>query len=293
MLHDRDKITETIQQCAALLRDGNYEEFKALHATIGYDIGVDPRAKYDEIPAEPSTAPNVTPLFIAGLHRSGTTLLENHIAYHFDVSILRADVPENEGQFLENVTPSEAAFGGPGLFGFDAIMRMSPVTDPAAAEKLARDMLIAWAPYMQGTSPILLEKSPPNVTRIPFLRSLFPEAGFIIVTRDPRASGLATMKWARTTIRDVMLHWHTCYSEALKALNEKCMIVRYEDFCDNPDEYLAQIGTFFGLDKRTHKKDINPPAIPQNQNAKYIAQYKAGHFPLYPSAAWRFFGYDF
>ncbi len=292
LLHDREKLDEVIQDCADLLKSGKLEEFRALYGTLGYNVGVDPRAHYQNGSTPQGDVPDLAPLFIAGLHRSGTTLLENHLGYRFDVSRLQADVPKNEGQFLETVTPSESAFGGPGLFGFDGSMRMSAVADEDRAKALADDMLRGWSPYVVGKSSILLEKSPPNITRLQFLRSLFPTSGIIIMCRDPRVASLATMKWANTTVRDVMLHWHVCYSEALQALDDLCMVVRYEEFCDNPDKILDALGEKFGLKERTDFNSIEAPKQPVNQNAKYIDAYESGAFPLYPSMAWRLLGYD-
>ena len=42
--------------------------------------------------------PETRLLFIAGLHRSGATLLEHWLCAAYDVSHLRAPAPESEGQ---------------------------------------------------------------------------------------------------------------------------------------------------------------------------------------------------
>jgi len=290
---DRKKLTAILEECAAHLAAGDFAAFHKAHARIGFEAGVDHRAITPTPEMLAAPAPDVTPLFIAGLHRSGTSLLENHIAHRFDVAYLRARVPQNEGQHLEAVTRSEVAFGGPGMFGFDGAMRMAKIDDTASAREMAGNMLKAWAPYMVGDSRVLLEKSPPNLTRLPFLKSLFPQSKFVIVARDPRAVAMATKKWAKTAIRDMMLHWHVCYSEAMKALDDTCMIVKYEDFCADPTASLKRIGDHAGLLERSHSaSDLTPPATPENGNAKYLEDYEAGNFPRYPTAAWHFFGYQ-
>ena len=58
-------------------------------------------------------------VFLAGLHRSGTTLLARLLAAHPDISGLSGTgVPADEGQHLQSVYPAAKVYGGPGRFGF-------------------------------------------------------------------------------------------------------------------------------------------------------------------------------
>ena len=58
-------------------------------------------------------------VFLAGLHRSGTTLLARLLASHPEVSgFSDTGVPADEGQHLQTVYPAAAVYGGPGRFGF-------------------------------------------------------------------------------------------------------------------------------------------------------------------------------
>lgn len=70
-----------------------------------------------------TTAPKAVrikrPVFICGLHRSGTTLLHDYLCAHYSVSFFQsAKVPENEGQFLQDVYMAERPFGGPAPLPF-------------------------------------------------------------------------------------------------------------------------------------------------------------------------------
>jgi len=58
-------------------------------------------------------------VFLAGLHRSGTTLLARLLAAHPEVSgFSDTGVPADEGQLLQTVYPAAKVWGGPGRFGF-------------------------------------------------------------------------------------------------------------------------------------------------------------------------------
>ena len=58
-------------------------------------------------------------VFLAGLHRSGTTLLARLLAAHPEISgFSGTGVPADEGQHLQSVYPAAKEYGGPGRFGF-------------------------------------------------------------------------------------------------------------------------------------------------------------------------------
>ena len=80
-------------------------------------------------------------VFIGGLHRSGTTMLENLIMKTFDVSVLRAQVPENEGQHLQNVYLPASEYGGPGRFAFSDQMFRDPRAVAGATQKWSNTSL--------------------------------------------------------------------------------------------------------------------------------------------------------
>jgi hypothetical protein len=105
-----------------------------------------------------------------------------------------------------------------------------------------RALLSHWQHYVVGKSSILLEKSPPNLTKIWWLRQVFPSARFIIMTRDPRAVAAATQKWSKSSLAELMLHWNVAYSKALRDFRkDDCTIVRYEDLVARPEVELARL----------------------------------------------------
>ena len=230
-------------------------------------------------------------VFIAGMHRSGTTLMEHLLHARCEVTVLRADVPENEGQHLQDVVPAGRAHGGPGLFAFAPQMYTAPVQGAEAAAQQER-LLRCWTPWMQGDAgaTALLEKSPPSLVRIPWLRSVFPGARFLIVTRDPRASAAATQKWSGTSIRELVYHWHVAHSAALDAMREDCTLLRYEDLCADPAGELNRVVAALGLTPRPQALDMAGRfAEIRNSNAKYIDPLPAC---VYGPGAWNRLGYD-
>src|SRR5262245_12260859 len=86
-------------------------------------------------------------LFIGGLHRSGTTLLEDLLAEHPAIAGLTdTGVPHDEGQHLQDVYPSAREGGGPGRFARDTTAHLTEADVRDAADARAR-LLAAWAPF--------------------------------------------------------------------------------------------------------------------------------------------------
>ena len=233
-------------------------------------------------------------VFICGLHRSGTTLLHDYLCAHYDLSFFQSTkVPENEGQFLQDVFMAERPFGGPGAFAFYPQMQFGPVTPPEAAEKTGKRLLAQWDGWVTGTSPVLLEKSPPNIVRIPYFRSLFPGARFVVWTRDPRAVALSTRKWHKLPVSQLMMHWNAAYMRAFADLGEDCLVVSYEAFCEDPAGIAARIADFCDLAPRdTPLPMAERFARVENANPKYLPDFPAGFRMRNPVRAWELFGYE-
>lgn len=228
-------------------------------------------------------------LFICGLHRSGTTLIEEYVRSAFDVSVLRAEVPENEGQHLQDVYPPAYLHGGPGRFAFSAEMHPRP-GPPSVAESDARRIKACWAGHIDGESTYLCEKSPPNLTKIAWLRARFPGATFLIVVRDPRAVAAATQKWTRTTLEELVFHWHVAYSSAARAMGDDCVVVAYEDFCDDPFGALTDSGLPDRIPLRPDRLAVLPRfANVKNSNEAYLSQFDDR---VLGEGIWKDYGYE-
>ena len=105
-------------------------------------------------------------IFLAGHHRSGTSLLHEIIREHPLVSgFSQTGAPEDEGQHLQTIYNPAKAHGGPGKYIFD---KRSYINEhhQLATEKSAKAILEQWKPYYDTSCSYLIEKSPPNLIRI-------------------------------------------------------------------------------------------------------------------------------
>jgi hypothetical protein len=228
-------------------------------------------------------------VFICGLHRSGTTLLEQLLVSQLDLSCLRMDVPENEGQHAQSVYSPARLFGGFGRFAFSAEMQ-DELMSLRDLEQCRKTIISDWARFIVGSSVTLIEKSPPNLTKIWWLRKVFPGARFLILVRDPRAVAGATCKFSGTSLEELMMHWNVAYSMALRDISsEDCMTVKYEDLAECASAAVLRIAGFLGVERRPH-------ALPMaerhreivSSNKKYIAMHGCR---FYGKGAWNDFGY--
>lgn len=210
-------------------------------------------------------------VFIAGLHRSGTSILFQCLREHPLMSGFReTGVDEDEGQFLQSVYPVARRFGGPGRFGFYPQMHWteaSPLATPESARRLYAD----WLPYWDAGRPYLLEKSPPNLLKTRFLQALFPRSYFIVVLRHPVAVAYATRKWSWTTLSSLVRHWLVCHElfERDRARLRNVLVLKFEEFVQAPDAHLDATCRFLGAPPLPAR-----PAVRSDTNAKYFHRWE-------------------
>ncbi|WP_158587889.1 sulfotransferase family protein [Actinomadura logoneensis] len=191
-----------------------------------------------------------TMVFIGGLHRSGTTLLASVMATHPAIGGFRhTGAPEDEGQHLQTVLPIDEHHGGPGRFAFSPDAHLTE-SSPYGSAAVARRLRTQWNRYWDLSKPLLLEKSPPNLTRFRLLQELFPDSKFILMMRDPVSVTLSTRKWTPAlSHRDLVRHWlqaHRIAFEDSRSLRH-FTVVRYEDLMDAPEKTTESLADFLGI----------------------------------------------
>ena len=232
----------------------------------------------------------VNVIFICGLHRSGTSLLENLIIQNLELSYLRMQVPENEGQHAQSVYSPAYKFGGPGRFAFSSAMddELQKLNDYESCNRRIKD---DWARFVVGHDTSLIEKSPPNITKIWWLRRVFPNSKFVVLSRDPRATSGATCKWTSSTIEELMMHWNVAYSKALAdSRKEDTLWLRYEDVVADHQTALDAISSFAGLSRRVESQKIDQRfETLASTNDKYISMHSCKR---YGRGVWNLLGYN-
>ena len=191
-------------------------------------------------------------LFIAGLHRSGTSILTRLIAEHPDIAaIVDAPVPENEGCYLQGAIPHTAQDGRPGHYATDPAQHLIEGCGYDRLDVRIR-MEADWARWFSPGGRWRVEKSPVNLVRMRLYQQIFPTSQFIVILRHPEALAAAMEKWVDTPFADRIDYVCQAYDRVMadaRFLHAK-MIIRYEDLVADPSRHLAAVDAFLDLEPR-------------------------------------------
>ena len=210
-------------------------------------------------------------LFICGLHRSGTSILNRLLREHADVTgFTMTGAVEDEGQHLQSVIPRDYHYGGHGVFAFDLAAHLtenSPLNTRENRERLLRE----WCAYYDLSKRVYVEKSPPNIVRSRFLQALAPTTRFVFIVRHPIAVALASRRSMGASIILLMTHWHVAHAIMQRDLPfiHHSIVLRYEDLVARPQACLDRICDLAELDHFTPRESI------VDHNAKYFAEWEA------------------
>jgi tetratricopeptide (TPR) repeat protein len=268
ILQGRAQIAESSPGYGALMlfalasareNQGNYEEaFMAMseanlvmaahrpfNAEEYYKL-VQSMVKEIQAPAEPFEQDGPTPIFIVGMPRSGTTLVEQVLANH---SLVEAT---DELPFLSRFGLGLEQTGGYAW----ALARFTP----EQKKNFAANYMKSVSPYISGEADYFIDKNPANFINIGLIKAIFPQAKIINVVRDTLDNAMGVYKqyfhqgnefsysmqgiiyyWQGYIT--LMQHWdrlypgdilHLGYESMVRAPNEK--IAAILDYCGLPHE---------------------------------------------------------
>lgn len=189
------------------------------------------------------------PIFIVGLPRSGSTLLEQVLSSHseVDATMELSEIPAM-ARSLNNPQRTGLASQYPEM--------MNDLQGPDR-ERLGEEYLKRTKAF-RGKKRMFIDKTPSNFLHIGLIASILPKAKIIDARRDPIACGLSiyTQFFARGTSFSYDLeHIGHYYSDYLRLMNHwhevlpgKILTVQYENVVGDIESEVRKVLEFCGLD---------------------------------------------
>jgi len=188
-----------------------------------------------------------SPVFVTGLPRSGTTLVEQILASHPEV--YGGGELEKISGLVTRINHSHTQ-GRLFPLGFDAL-------DPGLYRENAERYLKELG-ALSGDRPRATDKSISNYIYIGLIRVMLPDARIVLCKRDPRDIGLSIFQldlgygypWAYRLdwiggfyglFDDLMDHWNRCLPGRIHTL-------QYEDLVENPERHIRALLEYCDLE---------------------------------------------
>lgn len=242
-------------------------------------------------PQGPSAADAPTPIFIVGLPRSGSTLLEQILSSHSQI----------EGTMEQPVLPSikrAAHLMCQEKFGGDYLTHLHQL-DARDLANLADRYRHESALFRQTDRPYFTDKLPHNFEHVGLIHKILPEAIIIDIRRDPLDCGFSLYKQYFTQgsefsydlasiaayyngYVDLMAHWD-------QLLPGKVHRIRYEHLVQSPKDIIGHMFGHMGLQFEEACLDFH-----ETERAVRTASSEQVRQPLYQTGvgAWEPFAND-
>jgi len=187
---------------------------------------------------------NFSPIFIVGMPRSGTTLVEQIIASHSKVE------STDELQYIERIGLELEKSGG--------YVKQLRDIDEQQCQYLSSQYIDQVQQYFEHNQSIIIDKNPNNYLHIGLIKTLFPHAKIINVVRNPLDNAMSVFKQYFSngheyaySLRGIgfywqgylslMSHWENEYGDGLYHLS-------YESLTENSEDEIRKLLAYCQLD---------------------------------------------
>lgn len=230
-----------------------------------------------------------TPIFIVGLTRSGSTLIEQMLASH---SLIEGTM---ELYSLPRTVRRAGLINKIKELSYPEFMSQFSVKE---LTDLGQSYLDETAIYRHG-KPYFIDKMPPNFHNVGLIQMILPHAIIIDARRHPLSTGLSNFKqhFARGYDFSYQLahigHYYNCYLNLMdhwdKAMPKKVLCVQYENMVQDTENQLRKVLRHVGvefepqcLDFHKNKRAVRTASseqVRQPINTKGMEQWR--HFEPY------------
>jgi len=236
-----------------------YNAANSLHPNAKYDASVfsqevDARMKAFDQAGLPIQADQIatgpTPIFILGLPRSGSTLIEQILASHSQI----------EGTIEQPTMPSIArkAHVKCALEHKGGLLEKAGALSPAELSELGQQYISDGALFRNDGRPFFTDKLPFNFRHVGLIHKILPQAIIIDARRNPLDCGLSLYKQHFPTGVEFsygLAHIGAFYSDYLKLMDHwhrvlpgRVLTVQYERLVRDPEAKIREILAHVGVD---------------------------------------------
>lgn len=226
----------------------------ARRKTLAYDVASDVAAMQDIanhfstafFRTSPQGYLDEAPIFVVGLPRSGTTLVDRILSRHPQV--------ESRGE-MNDLALAVMRAAGPASDKKDRIARTAQADMAALGASYCRSVRGAGA-----SAPVFVDKTPLNFLYLGIIACALPNARIVHLSRDPMASGYAMMKtlfrmgYPFSYAQGDIAQYQIAYLELMRHwrvhLGTRILDVRYEDLVDELERETRRMLAHCGLDWR-------------------------------------------
>ena len=188
---------------------------------------------------------SVTPVFIVGMPRSGTTLLESALSAHESVSAA-GELPALPHLLNEFLT-----------WARHENWRGGELPD-SVIETTRKRYIAQYADYNVEQAPFIIDKQPINFLCVGLIRRIFPHAKIIYIRRNPVETGFSifrrnfTRLWPFANSMEDIAHYYAEHarlcSHWLKSFEGEMAFVQYETLVEDFENQLRDLLSYCSLE---------------------------------------------